>query len=207
MGLKKAEIQSSHAAPTSSGQDIQELLMELASLSPLERRLSARMLAGRPEALQPLLDALKRETVLAAQSAMLQALIQIPGGHVVDELLTLVHTADITLRNNIIMSLWTRPLELVMRIQPWLHSGDPDHRIMAINMLSGTRNPIVTPFLLDIIEYDSELNVVITALDGLAEVGTADLIPKIEAVSNRFSGDSFVSFAIEATLERLREAA
>ena len=67
--------------------------------------------------------------------------------------------------------------------------------------------PVDTPlWLLQVIENEQHVNVVGTAVDRLAEVGTPDMVKALETLKMRWEGQGFISFAVDAGIQRIQGA-
>ena len=51
---------------------------------------------------------------------------------------------------------------------------------------------------------DPHVNVCAAAVDGLTEVGGPDALPDLEDLRDRFAGNAFMEFAIDAASRRIR---
>jgi hypothetical protein len=61
-----------------------------------------------------------------------------------------------------------------------------------------------TALLCGLIERESEANVCASAIEVLAEVGTAEALPALERCAARFQGMRFLEFSIKVTGDRIR---
>jgi len=85
-----------------------------------------------------------------------------------------------------------------------LADDDSDVRIFAVNILAALRHQRAPEWLAEVIRSDSHVNVCAAAVDGLIEVGGADVIPDLEALERRFADIPFMRFAIETAIGRIR---
>ena len=81
-------------------------------------------------------------------------------------------------------------------IVKFLIGDDRDLRIFAINVLGDVEFEESRTLLLELIKEEKDINVAMTAVDYLAEIGQPDDIATLKALEARFPGEAYVSFAI-----------
>jgi HEAT repeat protein len=96
------------------------------------------------------------------------------------------------------------PDEVAPHVESMLADPDSDVRIFAVNVLAGLRHPMVPEWLHRVVARDRHVNVCAAALDALAEVGEPDAVPALEALAARFSDVTFIKFAVDAAVRRIR---
>ena len=87
-----------------------------------------------------------------------------------------------------------------------LGDGDTDVRILATELARNMPAEDATRVLCGLLEHEQHPNVCAAAIDVLAEVGTRDAIPTLQACAERFSGTPFLPFAIATAIARISDA-
>jgi HEAT repeat protein len=139
----------------------------------------------------------------AVRDVIAVELARMGGKMVVDGLFPLLKSDDAALRNIVIDILKELPQEVAPRMETLLDDPDPDVRIFLVNVLEALRHPAVEDWLIAVISMDSNVNVVITALDLLNEVGTTAALPALKQTAQRFAGEPFVVFSVDSALRRI----
>ncbi|MEF3190940.1 MAG: HEAT repeat domain-containing protein [Campylobacterales bacterium] len=121
----------------------------------------------------------------------------------IDEILELLALENAFVRNQAITILRNYGDELRYYIVKYLISPDSDLRILAINILGDVEFPESREMLVELLASERDLNVAMTAVDYLAEIGTPEDIPTLEALRGRFN-DEYAQFAITRAIEAIR---
>ena len=167
------------------------------------RRLAARAAAAHPQHSAALCAHLEIETDPAVNASLLTALIKTQDAAVAGCLLRYLRSENVGLRNDVISALQQMPQAIEPHMPELLRDSDMDVRIFALNILGGMRNLKARDWILEVIANDSQMNVCTTALDALAEIGTPDMIPALEALAARFDND-YVRFAVDVAIRRIK---
>jgi HEAT repeat protein len=186
--------------------DLGGLSAQLRDADPAARRWAARDLAGIDNAGPVVCAALQAEADPSVRAALFTTASRIGGSAVVKGLLPLLRTDDAGLRNGAIEVLAGLPDAVAPHIESLLNDGDSDVRIFTVNMLCDLRHARVPVWLAQVLEADPEINVVGAALDVLAEVGTAQALPALHAVRQRFADSPFIGFAADIAIGRIEQA-
>lgn len=88
-------------------------------------------------------------------------------------------------------------------IVKFLIGDDRDLRIFAINVLGDVNFPQSREMLVELLETESDINVAMTAVDYMAEIGEVQDIPLLETVKSRFT-DAYVEFAVDNAIRSIR---
>lgn len=202
MGLKKADDLTPQ---NNSDVTYEQLLVQLQSGSQDEKRLAARDLATFENCSTALLAALNRETDVAVLEAVLDALQQNIDSDVVVSLLDYLRSENVFVRNEVIGLLQNFPDYVAPHILALLNDQDSDVRIFAIDILQLLAHPDTPQWLLSVIKDEVHINVVAAAVDRLAEVGTADMVPDLERLYAKFPDQPYLDFAIRTAIHRIAE--
>ncbi|MEA2100151.1 MAG: HEAT repeat domain-containing protein [Campylobacterota bacterium] len=86
-------------------------------------------------------------------------------------------------------------------IVKFLIGDDRDLRIFAINVLGDVDFAESRDMLVELLETEEDINVAMTAVDYMGEIGEEEDIPLLESLKDRFSGDFYVEFAVNSTIK------
>jgi len=178
-------------------------LVALEGATAAERREAAHRLAGDPSAVGPLADRLDREADRSVREAILLALGRIGTAEAADSLFALLGSEDVWLRNAAIETLAEMDAAVIGALDGALSDPDSDRRIFAVNVLVSLRHPAAADYARRALAEDAHVNVVAAAIDVLAEIGTPEMIPEIEAAAERFPDAPFLRFAARAARRRI----
>lgn len=181
-----------------------QLLRQLADPQAPRRRQAALDLVEYPAAVEALCARLSTETDAAVTEAIFTSLIRLGGQPVVEGLMPYLRSEDARLRNRAVEAMQALPDEVGPYMELLLGDADADVRIFAINILSNLHHPMAHLWLQQVVDMDDNINVCATAVDVLAEVGTAEQIPGLEQLPARFDHDPYVAFAVETAIQRIR---
>jgi HEAT repeat protein len=190
--------------PSANDRPIEDAHALLRSPDPEQRRAAAVLLMDAPDAKQLLAELVAVEQNVVVREAMLTAIIGSGDVIAARTLADLLRTDDAALRNAVADTLGQMPAAAAI-IDELLADGDADVRVMTVMLLRSLQVPQVPEWLLEIVEHDTDPNVVGGALGELAEVGDATMIPVLERVPLRFPGDPFIAFSAELAVRRFSE--
>ena len=88
-------------------------------------------------------------------------------------------------------------------IVTFLIGDDSDLRIFAINVLGDVNFAESREMLVELLEKEREINVAMTAVDYMAEIGEEGDIPLLESLKTRFD-DPYVTFAVDGAIRSIR---
>ncbi|MCJ2089999.1 HEAT repeat domain-containing protein [Methylobacterium sp. E-005] len=168
-----------------------------------ERREAAHRLAADPDAVDPLADRLAREADKSVREAILLALGRIGTEAAVERLFDLLGSEDVWLRNAAIETLAEMDAAVIGALDRALSDPDSDRRIFAVNILVSLRHPAAADYARRALAEDDHVNVVAASIDVLAEIGTPEMIPEIEAAAARFPDAPFLTYAARAASRRI----
>jgi HEAT repeat protein len=84
-----------------------------------------------------------------------------------------------------------------------LADNDGDVRLLAAELVRNMPAKDATRILCDLLQNEQAANVCAAAIDVLAEVGTRDAVPVLQACAARFRDTPFLPFAISTTIARI----
>jgi HEAT repeat protein len=204
MALVKADRQAPLPLSESPPRDLAAALSDLGSPEPSVRRTAIRDLAACPEAAMDLCDLLEREVSPSVRAVLFSTLIHLQSSAVAGRLAELLRSDDVPLRNAAIEALQEMPDAVAPHLQRLLSDDDSDVRIFAVNILAVLRHVQAPEWLASVVRADAHINVCAAAVDGLAEVGGPEALGDLADLRQRFAGNAFMAFAIDAAMRRIR---
>lgn len=88
-------------------------------------------------------------------------------------------------------------------IVKFLIGDDYDLRIFAINVLGDVNFSESRDMLVELLETETNINVAMTAVDYMAEIGQPEDVPLLQRVKERFKDEVYAQFAIDAAIESI----
>lgn len=88
-------------------------------------------------------------------------------------------------------------------IVKFLIGDDRDLRIFAINVLGDVNFSESRDMLIELLESEQDINVAMTAVDYLSEIGEVEDIELLKSLKERFSGEVYVEFAVESAIKSI----
>ncbi len=206
MGFLKAKKpqQASTEEKRLQERSLPQLLEQLNDPLANRRRRAALDLGKHEDAADALCNLLHSEEDPAVVEAIFTSLIRMGGQQAVEGMMPFLRSEDAALRNHAVEALQQLPDDVGPYMQLMLEDNDSDVRIFAINVLSNLHHPMAHVWLEDVVENDENINVCGTAVDVLAEIGTEEQIPLLEKLPERFDNNSFIQFAVDMAIERIR---
>ena len=89
-------------------------------------------------------------------------------------------------------------------IVKFLIGDDRDLRIFAINVLGDVDFAESRDMLVELLETEQDINVAMTAVDYMGEIGEEEDIPLLESLKERFAGDFYVQFAVDGAIKLIK---
>ena len=89
-------------------------------------------------------------------------------------------------------------------IVKFLIGDDRDLRIFAINVLGDVDFSESRDMLVELLETESDINVAMTAVDYMGEIGEMEDISLLESLKERFSGDFYAEFAVDTAVKMIK---
>lgn len=194
-------------SPASAGEpDLAGLTAALTNSDADTRWAAARALGGRAQAVPALAAALATEGVPQVREAIMTALIRVGDEASVMALMPYLRSPDAARRGAAIEALQALPQATAPFMAALLADGDSDVRILAMEIVRGIPGPEAVRLLCGVLEHEQHANVCAAAIDVLAEVGTRDALPALEACAIRFAGTPFLPFAVSIAVARIADA-
>lgn len=89
-------------------------------------------------------------------------------------------------------------------IVKFLIGDDKDLRIFAINVLGDVDFAESRDMLVELLETEDDINVAMTAVDYMGEIGEEEDIELLESLKERFSDDFYTAFAVDGAVKMIR---
>ena len=202
--VKKSASQPSGGLPADD--DHAGLLQKLSSSEPDARWNAARALGNDPKDVPALAAALAIEPTPRVREAIMTALIRIGDETSAEALLPYLRSPDAARRGAAIEALQSLPGATAPFMLALLRDNDSDVRILAIELVRGMPPAEATRLLCSVLEQERHPNVCASAVDALAELGTAEALPALQTCAQRFAETPFLPFAISVAIARISDA-
>lgn len=191
--------------PTPSAPDLDALAETLRSADPDVRWNAARAVGVRAEAVPMLAAALDTEQVPRVREAIMTALMRVGNAASVAAVLPDLRSADAARRATAVEVLQALPQAVAPFVTALFGDVDVDVRILAVELVRGMPGREATRLLCDLLEVEQQPNVCAAAVDVLAEVGTREALPVLEACARRFAAVPFLPFAVATAIARISD--
>jgi HEAT repeat protein len=89
-------------------------------------------------------------------------------------------------------------------IVKFLIGDDRDLRIFAINVLGDVNFAESREMLIELLEHEQDINVAMTAVDYMAEIGEEEDVPLLESLKERFKHDAYVGFCVDGAVSSIK---
>jgi hypothetical protein len=193
---------STSPIPLLSGKD--DVLRALFEGNTEERWVAARIAGGVTGGAKALGAALLLERDARVREAILTSLTRMASPDAVEAVLPLMRAEIAALRTGAIDALRAMKQAAWPYLPQLLADPDADVRLLACEITRTLPGEEATTLLCGLIERESEANVCASAIEVLAELGTAEALPALERCAARFQGERFLEFSIKVTGDRIR---
>ena len=193
---------STSPLPLLSGKD--DVLRALFEGHAEERWAAARAAGGVAGGVKALGAALCLERDVRVREAILTSLTRMASPDAVEAVLPMMRAEIAAWRTGAIDALRAMQQAAWPYLPQLLADPDADVRLLACEIVRTLPGEKATALLCGLIELESEANVCASAIEVLAEVGTAEALPALERCAARFQGTRFLEFSIKVTGERIR---
>jgi HEAT repeat protein len=151
----------------------------------------------------PLLALLAREQDGGVRHAILTRLGALEEPGLEAQLVPLLASEDVALRQDAILALRRRGTAALPALVTLLAAPDPDLRIFAANILEGVNAPGARAALTGRLAQEDDAAVCLAMVEALAQIGAPGDAPALAALRARFPGDGCLGFAITLAREQI----
>lgn len=127
-----------------------------------------------------------------------------PTDLLIEMIMSLLKLKDAYVRNLGISILRNFGSSIKYYIVKFLIGNDRDLRIFAINVLGDVNFAESRDMLIELLENESDVNVAMTAVDYISEIGEMQDIPLLESLKVRFEDVFYAQFAIDSAIKSIR---
>lgn len=121
----------------------------------------------------------------------------------IEQVMELLKLSNAYVRNLGISILQDYGKEIKYYIVKFLIGDDYDLRIFAINVLGDVNFAESRDMLIELLENEENVNVAMTAVDYMAEIGQPEDVELLREVKKRFANETYAQFAIDAAIEAI----
>ena len=121
----------------------------------------------------------------------------------IEQVMELLKLSNAYVRNLGICILQDYGKEIKYYIVKFLIGDDYDLRIFAINVLGDVNFAESREMLIELLENEENINVAMTAVDYMAEIGQPEDVELLRQVKERFKDETYAAFAIDAAIEAI----
>lgn len=164
---------------------------------------AARALGAEPDALPAIVTALRSETEPTVREALFTCLVTIHTVAAAQAAAEFVRSEDASVRSGALDALATMPGVIGAVLPDLLRDSDRDVRLLTCDLVRGLDAAAAVDLLAPLLRVDVDPSVCGAAVDVLAEIGDRDALAPLQACKARFPGEAFLSFAIDAAVERI----
>ena len=122
----------------------------------------------------------------------------------IEKIMDLLKLEDAYIRNLGISMLRDFGGSIKYYIVKFLIGDDRDLRIFAINVLGDVDFAESRDMLVELLENEEDVNVAMTAVDYMGEIGELEDIELLESLKERFSGEVYVQFAVDGAVSMIK---
>ena len=203
--IRKPSTAGAEAAiPQEPALQAQAQLALLATGNDDERWAAARAAADLPGGTEALRNALPRETNARVREAMFTSLARIATPESVETVLPFLRVDDAHIRTEA----WDALMAMHGAVSPYLpallRDEDADVRLLSCELARGLPGSDAARALADLLDVEAEPNVCAAAIEVLAEIGGAEVLPALARCEARFSTTPFLLFSIKVAADRIR---
>ncbi|MEA3554772.1 MAG: HEAT repeat domain-containing protein [Campylobacterota bacterium] len=116
----------------------------------------------------------------------------------------LLESSNAYLRNKAITFLQEYGKSAKFFIQKLLNDKSRDIRIFAVNILGDVKYEDSRDMLIKLIEDEDDINVLMTAIDYIGEIGEPKDIDLLKRLNEKFSNEPYVTFGINLAIDKIK---
>jgi HEAT repeat protein len=127
-----------------------------------------------------------------------------PTDTIIESIMELLKLDNAFVRNLGISILRDFGVAIKYYIVKFLIGDDRDLRIFAINVLGDVNFAESRDMLVELLEDEEDINVAMTAVDYMGEIGEEEDIELLESLKERFNNDVYVQFAVDGAIKMIK---
>jgi HEAT repeat protein len=121
-----------------------------------------------------------------------------------NSILKMLDSTNAYLRNKAITFLQDSGEDAKSFIKKLLVNKDRDIRIFAVNVLGDVNYEDSRNMLVDFIQDEDDINVLMTSIDYIGEIGESEDIIILENIKEKFSNEPYVTFGINLAIDKIK---
>lgn len=172
-----------------------------------QRWATARALGSSMGDVANLASALRVETDARVREAIFTSLARAGSLEAIAAIVPSLRSDDASVRTGALDALRSIPALAAPIMPDLLADPDPDVRLLACEIVRELPQDQVVSLLSELLDREDQANVCASALEVLADAGSADALPALQRCAERFAGDPFLGFAIRMAIDRLGDQA
>lgn len=207
MGLKKKTTTVLSPEPPEEAKSVDELCHLLQSPDADIRRDAAQQLIGEPKAASALMARVPDEADESVIEVLFSAIQSVVDESLVPDIAQCLKSDSAQVRNAAIQLFQLQPQLFAKHVLELLSDEDTDTRIFAVDIIGAIQHHDARSWLHQVIQSDSSINVVGTAIDKLSEIGDVSSLPVLESARTKFADNGYICFAIDTVSKQLVDCA
>jgi len=153
-----------------------------------------------------LISLIKNDTTDKRISTKIASVISLmePNDKLIESIMGLLKLENAYVRNLGISILRNYGTAIKYYIVKFLIGDDRDLRIFAINVLGDVNFAESRGMLVELLENEEDINVAMTAVDYMGEIGELNDIELLESLKERFNKSVYVNFAVDSAIKMIK---
>ena len=153
-----------------------------------------------------LISLIKNDTTDKKISTKIASVISLmePNDKLIESIMGLLKLENAYVRNLGISILRNYGTAIKYYIVKFLIGDDRDLRIFAINVLGDVDFAESRDMMVELLESETDINVAMTAVDYMGEIGEVEDIELLESLKDRFSGDVYAQCAVDGAVKLIK---
>lgn len=153
-----------------------------------------------------LISLIKNDTTDKKISTKIASVISLmePNDKLIESIMGLLKLENAYVRNLGISILRNYGTAIKYYIVKFLIGDDRDLRIFAINVLGDVNFAESRGMLVELLENEEDINVAMTAVDYMGEIGELNDIELLESLKERFNKSVYVNFAVDSAIKMIK---
>ncbi len=198
-------IRKSSTGPATVPDDEASSLAALTAGSSDERWAAARACPVTPGGIEALSQALAKEVDATVREAQFTRLARAATPESAAAVIPFLRHDDASVRTGALDALRAMSHASEPYLASLLADPDPDVRLLACEIVRNIASTKADQLLCDLLEREEHANVCASAVEVLAEIGSAEALPFLARLADRFREEPFLIFAINVASKRIAD--